>query len=122
MLLKGLMQNFPALQPADIMKNYIEQIPGITGKLNEEQVSEIVQICLASIQSDILLNHVDPKHIRKSSESLTQLAVEEEFKTFKTSGLQTPSYQGACLVVKYQQPIFRDENKDYFKTSSSGSN
>ena len=37
------MQSFPAFTPEELLRNYIEQIPGITGKLSEEELYDIMQ-------------------------------------------------------------------------------
>lgn len=53
-LLQGLIQSFPMISPEDLLQNYIEQIPGITGKLNEEELLEVLEKSVSgvSIRSD----------------------------------------------------------------------
>ena len=42
-MLQGLMQAFPQYKPEDLMRNYIEKIPGISDKLTEEEVHYVIE-------------------------------------------------------------------------------
>ena len=37
------MQAFPQYKPEDLMRNYIEKIPGISDKLTEEEVHYVIE-------------------------------------------------------------------------------
>ena len=48
------MQSFPGFAPEELLKHYIEQIPGITGKLTDEELYEVIEKSIngVSIRSD----------------------------------------------------------------------
>ena len=48
------MQSFPTFTAEELLRNYIEQIPGITGKLTEEELHDVVDKSVSgvSIRSD----------------------------------------------------------------------
>ena len=48
------MQSFPGFAPEDILRHYIEQIPGINGKLSDEELYEIIEKSIngVTIKSD----------------------------------------------------------------------
>ena len=48
------MQSFPTFTAEELLRNYIEQIPGITGKLTEEELSDVIEKSVSgvSIRSD----------------------------------------------------------------------
>lgn len=90
-MLQGLISCFQDLTPDELMRNYIEQIPGIQGKLSEEEIREIVEKSVSgvSIWSDqphtklmspqqtqkmfslMYNNQVDPSDLHGGYQSLT---------------------------------------------------
>lgn len=53
--LKGLVQSFPNFSPEELMRCYIEQVPGISGKLSDEECQSIIEQAVSevSIQSEV---------------------------------------------------------------------
>ena len=53
-LLEGLIQSFPEFSPQELMSGYIEQIPGISGKLSDEEIHDVIDksVCGVSVWSE----------------------------------------------------------------------
>lgn len=69
-MLQGLMHSFPEFTAEELMRNYIDQIPGVCGKLSELEICEVLE---KALNGTSIMSEVPPRNLLSAKQTSKML-------------------------------------------------